>query len=709
MKLVSLTLEYFRQYRAVTVPFADGLTGIIGPNGAGKTTLLEGIAFALFGSRGLRGKVDEVLQRGAPRGSVPLAQLTFEHDGQVFRVERRGGEASLYQGGEPTPLASGSRDVSSFVSGVVRMSYEEFFATYFTEQKGLEFLSGQKGAAERERFIVRLLGYDRFEKVQELLRAERRDIKTDLMGRESALGERAQLEQRLEREVRETSALEKALLEAAQSLAQVETQAAQAKRGFLEIEARRVIFQKAAVELKELEARVAERVRLESSLQAQGESLHVRELAQREALGISPQADWKGVREQLAQHLKELSDLRRAGEKELKEREQEWQRLQSEAETKLRVVEAQHSERCSRVERLRALTDHGECPTCGQVLGSGFEGVLTSQGLELSLIDQAKIEATQTFANAKSAPAMVTELRNKLQASGEAEEAARARATAFETINQVSQERASISERLAALSSETAALVAQAEQLRQAAAQSNFSEEQYLREKAAFETSQSLESTARLRRVKVEGEHGAKQGMAERTRAELVTFDGKRRELEQRKELLVTLDESDTFLTDFRSYVNGSIRPRLAELASEFITELTDGRYTAVEVARDFSPTVIEDGEQKAVISGGEEDILNLCMRFALSQMLAERAGHTFSLMVLDEVFGSLDEQRRINVLQLMEKLSERFEQILIVTHLDDVKEGVRHLYQVEYDEATGLASVRGQNHSYEVELAEAV
>jgi len=74
--------------------------------------------------------------------------------------------------------------------------------------------------------------------------------------------------------------------------------------------------------------------------------------------------------------------------------------------------------------------------------------------------------------------------------------------------------------------------------------------------------------------------------------------------------------------------------------------------------------------------------------------MLAERAGQSFSLLMLDEVFGSLDEGRRSNVLALLEKLRRRFEQIIIITHLDDIKDGVQHLIQVEYEESSGTAQV---------------
>ncbi len=66
-----------------------------------------------------------------------------------------------------------------------------------------------------------------------------------------------------------------------------------------------------------------------------------------------------------------------------------------------------------------------------------------------------------------------------------------------------------------------------------------------------------------------------------------------------------------------------------------------------MELDEDYMVTLLDGGEAKPVISGGEEDIANLALRLAISQMIADRAGQPLSLLVLDEIFGSLDEERR--------------------------------------------------------------
>jgi DNA repair protein SbcC/Rad50 len=155
--------------------------------------------------------------------------------------------------------------------------------------------------------------------------------------------------------------------------------------------------------------------------------------------------------------------------------------------------------------------------------------------------------------------------------------------------------------------------------------------------------------------------------------------------------------ELDRALTDLRTELNATLRPDLSELASGFIRDLTGGRYTDLELDEDYAATLLDDGDPKAVISGGEEDVANLALRLAISQMIAERAGQPLSLLVLDEIFGSLDEDRRGAVVDLLRSLADRFPQVILITHIDSVREGFDRVVRVGFDLASGVATVRDE------------
>jgi len=152
--------------------------------------------------------------------------------------------------------------------------------------------------------------------------------------------------------------------------------------------------------------------------------------------------------------------------------------------------------------------------------------------------------------------------------------------------------------------------------------------------------------------------------------------------------------ELDRALGDLRTELNQEMRPELAALAGEFLGSLTDGRYDEVDLDEDYRITVLEHGELSPVISGGEEDLTNLVLRLAVSQMIADRSGQPLSLLVLDEIFGSLDAARRAHVLDLLRALEGRFPQVVLITHIEGVREAVDRVLRVRFDEGTGAAAV---------------
>lgn len=144
------------------------------------------------------------------------------------------------------------------------------------------------------------------------------------------------------------------------------------------------------------------------------------------------------------------------------------------------------------------------------------------------------------------------------------------------------------------------------------------------------------------------------------------------RELGHREALF---EEAARQFRALRAELNRSLRPDLEARASENLSLLTAGRYVSLELDEQFQATLRDDDTRKTVISGGEEDVVALALRLALSELIQERNGRPLSLLVLDEVFGSLDADRRQSVLDRLASLKGRFQQILVISHIEEINQ----------------------------------
>ena len=69
------------------------------------------------------------------------------------------------------------------------------------------------------------------------------------------------------------------------------------------------------------------------------------------------------------------------------------------------------------------------------------------------------------------------------------------------------------------------------------------------------------------------------------------------------------------------------LRPDLSEIASGFLRDLTAGRYTELELNESYEATIVEPGEPKPVISGGEEDIASKSVKEKIREIIVAEGG----------------------------------------------------------------------------------
>ncbi len=142
--------------------------------------------------------------------------------------------------------------------------------------------------------------------------------------------------------------------------------------------------------------------------------------------------------------------------------------------------------------------------------------------------------------------------------------------------------------------------------------------------------------------------------------------------------------------------------PLIQEHANQFLADLSDDamsvnfrtqREYKDEKRADLRETLdirISDGAGERdyeMYSGGEAFRVNFAIRLALAEVLAQRAGARLQTLIVDEGFGSQDALGRQRLVEAINRVRDDFAKILIITHIDEIKELFPVRIEVEKDQ----------------------
>jgi DNA repair protein SbcC/Rad50 len=94
------------------------------------------------------------------------------------------------------------------------------------------------------------------------------------------------------------------------------------------------------------------------------------------------------------------------------------------------------------------------------------------------------------------------------------------------------------------------------------------------------------------------------------------------------------------------------------------------------------------------LFSGGEAFRVNFAIRLALSRVLAQRAGAKLQTLVIDEGFGSQDVDGRQRLIEAINQVRGEFAKILVITHMEELKEAFPARIEVEKGPGGSLVRV---------------
>jgi len=129
------------------------------------------------------------------------------------------------------------------------------------------------------------------------------------------------------------------------------------------------------------------------------------------------------------------------------------------------------------------------------------------------------------------------------------------------------------------------------------------------------------------------------------------------------------------------------IIPEIETEANELLSKLTDNQAQMfIESLRDLKKggtketldIKISDAigiRPYELFSGGEAFRIDFALRIAISKLLARRAGTSLQTLIIDEGFGSQDEEGLAHIMDAIYKIQDDFAKIIIVSHLPSMKD----------------------------------
>lgn len=409
-------------------------------------------------------------------------------------------------------------------------------------------------------------------------------------------------------------------------------------------------------------------------------------------------------------------------------------------------IEKSVSERSEKLKNLRALGREGQCPTCFQPLLEGYEQVLAALEKEISALQTQQLQQLETQKKAVTETGLALKHRqtavrdeldkllqeqtrlNEIARQHSAEEHQRrhleARLTADEAIL---REIGEINFDDAAYSALKEKVAATEPRYLEFSKEENYVARELPTTLAALKNAETAigeaekniaAKSAELDRVGYDAERyeTAKQTLTgfadafnaqseavrnlEKNGIELknsIALNGEKLRANERIksqisdkiaeiELLRKLAE---MLSLFKTEILEKVSPGISREASDLFSRITKDKYESIRVDENFEFAIADGGVFYPIerFSGGEIDLANFCLRIAITKAIMDLSGteQGIGFLAFDEIFGSQDEERRLEMMLALNYLQEQFRQIYIVSHIESLKDYFPNLLEVTH------------------------
>ncbi|MBN2603905.1 MAG: SMC family ATPase [Candidatus Thermoplasmatota archaeon] len=699
MILKNLQLTNYRKFKKTRIDFPDGVTGIVGLNGVGKSTIFEAISWAIYGPNAARTSADQIRLNGADPSDPCRVELEFVFSDDYYRITREMSGKNLSSAA--TVLVNGQCAASSvesankYIQKKLGMDYKSFFTSIFAKQKELNALSTMN-PSERRPLILKMLGIDILDEIIKTIKDDRKEKsaiveklgqnlwdesgKNKIQIHKDELKDLESKNRIFDDTINEINSKIRLLVS---SVKEAENRHQEIKNLFEELQKEKDKLEEIRQKFESKKALQKEITKLQNSIQTREKILSETRNKLKNFSTIDSDID------QIENRLKKINDSILDFVKNIQQKNTMVDTIKDE----IKILREKNI-------KITKMGPEASCPTCERVLGNQYSKLLEKFGIEKTekekRINNHLIEIQKDKENQEKIDREKKAIEKKRKYFNEQlKEKERLLVNIDNITSEIDKEKREKKEK--------ENLIIKLDKItfdeNQHSSLKSKLDETYAKykscQKVVNEKKDNLSyAKIHLERVKSTKQvHNHKIQTLKKTIKELEDFE---KIMKEEKKIVQQLSMLKDLMNSFRTDLISRIGPTLSSYASEFFDLFTEGKYSQIELDENYDIKVYDRGEQFPIrrFSGGEEDLSNLCLRLAISEIITERAGGLFNFIILDEIFGSQDSIRRQNIMRALNTLSSKFRQIFLITHIDDVKNYMENIIYVSENE-DGTSTVK--------------
>lgn len=692
MNLKNLTLINFRKFKNTTIEFPDGVTGIIGLNGAGKSTIFEAIAWVLYGSVAARTSSDQIKRQDTSNIETCRVELEFIFEGENYRIIREMKGKALTTNATVTingkVAATSAEGVNKFIQKKIGLDFKSFYTSIFAKQKELNTLSSMN-PSERRPLILRMLGIDSLDEVIKEIKIDKKNkekiiekLTNELIDEKGNNKETKYKEEikTIEKNIKEIDEqikkLKNKIIEFTKELKQTEKKLIENKKEYEKLkdqkekmQDKKTLFEnknKLEQEIKELKNKIFER---QKNLEKETNKFE----------------DFKEVEKLQLKTIQRLDELNKIIEKKIKNIQ--------EKKTICQIIQKDIININVNKQKIIKLGPNAKCPTCDRILSKQYNVLVSNFDIELKNKEK---EIKKIYLEIKN---NVEEKQKNLREKEAIEKKVnylniqlREKEKIITTIkhieNEIKNEKIMFNKKQNDYI-KVNQVTFNNKIFNKLKKQQEIIYNNYQKTLEVYNDKKDILSNLNLELEKKQSNIKILNQGIKTNKDKLSELEHFKKQIKEEKNSVRYLSLLSNVMGDFRTFLISRVRPTLSSYSSDFFSQLTDNKYSEIELDENYDLMVYENGELYNInrYSGGEEDLANLCLRLAISEIITERVGGVFNFIILDEIFGSQDKIRRQNIMKSLNNLSNKFRQIFLITHIDDVKndmENIIHVYENE-------------------------